>query len=170
MTSGFVVIDHSSTNGTFVNGKPVKRRRLTDGDRITVGPFTIVYRASTVPLTGTARMRTGDDTEVVKSGSLSGDLEEMPLPDVLRFMESLKKTGELAVLSATGERGTLYVREGQPIHAEFRDQIGIPAALTILRTRKGSFRFASKPVQVERATVMASLGLLLKDAASAPQS
>src|SRR3954453_3394727 len=31
------VIDLSSTNGTFVNDKRVKRARLTDGDRLRVG-------------------------------------------------------------------------------------------------------------------------------------
>jgi hypothetical protein len=117
-----------------------------------------------MPLAG--RARTGEDPAVVKSGALSGDLEEMPLPDVLRFIESLRKTGEVAVVAATGERGILYCREGQPIHAEWRDQIGIPAAIAMLKTRAGTFRFATKPVNVERATVMVSLTLLLKDAAS----
>ena len=31
------VVDLSSTNGTFVNGQPVKRGRLKDGDRLRVG-------------------------------------------------------------------------------------------------------------------------------------
>ena len=31
------VIDLSSTNGTYVNGKRVKRARLTSGDRLRVG-------------------------------------------------------------------------------------------------------------------------------------
>lgn len=165
-TSGFVVVDRNSTNGTFVNGKPVKRRRLADGDKVSVGPFTIVYRSSNATLPPSQRSRPGEDTEVVKSGSLSGDLEEVPLPDVLRFIETLKKTGEVALLSGTGDRGTLYVRDGQPVHAEFKDLIGMPAAVAILRLRKGSFRFAAKPVQVERATVTTTLASLLKDAAA----
>jgi pSer/pThr/pTyr-binding forkhead associated (FHA) protein len=34
---GIEVIDLSSTNGTFVNGKRVERARLTNGDRLRVG-------------------------------------------------------------------------------------------------------------------------------------
>lgn len=36
-TEGLDVIDLSSTNGTFVNGKRVKRGRLASGDRLGVG-------------------------------------------------------------------------------------------------------------------------------------
>jgi pSer/pThr/pTyr-binding forkhead associated (FHA) protein len=34
---GLEVVDLSSTNGTFVNGKRVKRARLEEGDRLRVG-------------------------------------------------------------------------------------------------------------------------------------
>lgn len=36
-TGGVDVIDLSSTNGTYVNGKRVKRARLVSGDRLGVG-------------------------------------------------------------------------------------------------------------------------------------
>ena len=36
-SDGLEVIDLSSTNGTFVNGKRVKRARLKNGDRLRVG-------------------------------------------------------------------------------------------------------------------------------------
>ena len=41
------VIDLSSTNGTFVNGKKVKRARLVSGDRLRVGrvELTVAQRA-----------------------------------------------------------------------------------------------------------------------------
>jgi ABC transport system ATP-binding/permease protein len=38
------VIDLSSTNGTFVNGKRVKRARLTSGDRLRVGRVELTVR------------------------------------------------------------------------------------------------------------------------------
>lgn len=37
--------DLSSTNGTFVNGERIASTRLADGDRLTVGRTTIVFRA-----------------------------------------------------------------------------------------------------------------------------
>jgi nucleotide-binding universal stress UspA family protein len=42
----WVVIDLGSTNGTIVNGKPVRRHRLAEGDRIEVGETTIEYHGA----------------------------------------------------------------------------------------------------------------------------
>lgn len=40
-----VIVDLGSTNGTFVNGKRVDRRRLSPGDRIVLGRTRLVYQA-----------------------------------------------------------------------------------------------------------------------------
>ena len=42
-SEGWVIQDLQSTNGTLVNGKPVQRVRLVDGDRVTLGPFELVF-------------------------------------------------------------------------------------------------------------------------------
>jgi hypothetical protein len=39
-----VLVDLGSTNGTFVNGQPVRRVSLTDGTRVTLGRTTLVFR------------------------------------------------------------------------------------------------------------------------------
>jgi hypothetical protein len=39
-----VLVDLGSTNGTFVNGQPVRRVCLTDGTRVTLGRTTLVFR------------------------------------------------------------------------------------------------------------------------------
>ncbi len=39
----WVIVDLGSTNGTFVNGEPVERSRLRDGDVITMGVSELVY-------------------------------------------------------------------------------------------------------------------------------
>jgi hypothetical protein len=39
-----VLVDLGSTNGTFVNGQPVRRVALTDGTGITLGRTTLVFR------------------------------------------------------------------------------------------------------------------------------
>jgi len=39
-----VLVDLGSTNGTFVNGEPVRRVILIDGTRITLGRTTLVFR------------------------------------------------------------------------------------------------------------------------------
>jgi hypothetical protein len=39
-----VLVDLGSTNGTFVNGQPVRRITLTDGTKVTLGRTTLVFR------------------------------------------------------------------------------------------------------------------------------
>jgi pSer/pThr/pTyr-binding forkhead associated (FHA) protein len=44
-----VLVDLGSTNGTFVNGQPVRRVTLSDGTRIALGRTTLIFRQD--PLT-----------------------------------------------------------------------------------------------------------------------
>jgi hypothetical protein len=46
MGDGWAIVDLGSTNGTRVNGAPVKDRRLQDGDTITVGDASLRFEAS----------------------------------------------------------------------------------------------------------------------------
>ncbi|MBX6768277.1 MAG: FHA domain-containing protein, partial [Actinomadura rubrobrunea] len=39
-----VLVDLGSTNGSFVNGQPVRRVTLVDGSRVTMGRTTLVFR------------------------------------------------------------------------------------------------------------------------------
>jgi len=157
----YVIIDRNSINGTLVNGKAVKRRKLTDGDRIAIGPFTMVYRAST----GGTKMRAMDETDVIRPGSLAGELSDMPIADVVRFIEALRKTGELTVIAPTGERGTILFRDGQPIHAEFKVTLGPQAAVALFKLKGGNFRFAVKTIEIPRASISTPLATLLSEAA-----
>ncbi len=157
----YVLIDKNSINGTFVNGKAIKRRRLADGDRIGIGPFMVVYRAST----GGHRLRALDETDVIKPGSLAGELADMPIPDVARFIEALRKTGELTVI-AGGDRGIILFRDGQPVHAEFKVSLGPSAAVALFRLKQGNFRFAVKAIEVPKATITSTLSSLLTEAAN----
>ncbi|MGH8998586.1 MAG: FhaA domain-containing protein [Acidimicrobiia bacterium] len=43
---GFSVFDLGSTNGTVVNGSPVRERRLSDGDELKIGSATIRFETS----------------------------------------------------------------------------------------------------------------------------
>lgn len=43
---GFAVFDLESTNGTVVNGAPVRERRLSDGDELRIGSATIRFETS----------------------------------------------------------------------------------------------------------------------------
>ena len=43
-----VLVDLGPTNGTFVNGQPVRRVTLTDGTRVTLGRTTLIFRRDRV--------------------------------------------------------------------------------------------------------------------------
>lgn len=41
---GYAIVDLGSTNGTLLNGEPVRERLLVDGDRITIGNTVLEFR------------------------------------------------------------------------------------------------------------------------------
>jgi pSer/pThr/pTyr-binding forkhead associated (FHA) protein len=43
-----VLVDLGSTNGTFVNGQPVRRVLLSDGTQVTLGRTTLVFRRDSI--------------------------------------------------------------------------------------------------------------------------
>ena len=47
-----VLVDLGSTNGTFVNGQPVRRVALTDGTNVTLGRTTMIFRQDAAPQGG----------------------------------------------------------------------------------------------------------------------
>lgn len=153
--AAFNVVDRGSVNGTFVNGTPVRRKKLEDGDRIGIGPFSIVYRNTT----GGAKkpVEPGNKTDRIHVGGLAGEIAEMPLFDVLKALEAMKKTGELSAVLGDGSKGTFYLRDGRAVHAECGTEQGEGAAVTLLRAREGSFRFSSKPITIGRVSLPESL-------------
>ena len=113
------ILDLGSTNGTFVNGEKVKRAELKLHDRILVGTsiLKVVDAAEMTtpgPTAGSAEARTRMQ-ELGKrandASTMSGDLTEVPLPDLLQLFATNKKSG---ILSLSGEhRGRIYLKAGQ---------------------------------------------------------
>lgn len=99
--------DFGSTNGTFVNGEKITKARLKEGDRILVGTniIKLVHRDNAD--SEGADMRVGgpnDDraaggrtTGATLTGSISGLIEEVPLPDLLQLFSTSKKSGVLVI-------------------------------------------------------------------------
>jgi pSer/pThr/pTyr-binding forkhead associated (FHA) protein len=129
IAGGKVVIeDLGSTNGTFVNGEKIKQSRLKEGDRILIG-------TSILKLVAQGSQEGLDDAEVrakleeaaaasaarqSKSSSMTGKIEEIPLPDLLQLFHTSKKNGVLAV---RGEHeAKIYMRQGRVYYAVIDDQ------------------------------------------------
>ncbi len=116
LVGGSVNIDDlGSTNGTFVNGERVTHAELQEGDRVLIGSniLKVVATDGSVPAgepmesvqTRTGTRGTGTDAR------MSGNLEEIPLPDLLQLFGSSRKTGTLTVTS-DGRVGRIHLRGG----------------------------------------------------------
>jgi hypothetical protein len=111
--------DLGSTNGTFVNGEKIRKVELKDGDRILIGTSIIKL----VSLEGQAVQPAMSETEARSkmqstanrrpaSKSMSGSIEEIPLPDLLQLLSTSRKSGVVALRSDWGT-GRIYLRKGQ---------------------------------------------------------
>jgi hypothetical protein len=106
--------DLNSTNGTYINGKMVKRQRLHDGEVIAIGNFRIKFNTSSVQsadFSGTTAMQLGPDGQApllkaffkLVNGSSAG--LEMP---VLKAVSTFGKPGA-CVVAVSHRRDGFYV-------------------------------------------------------------
>jgi len=143
-SSGFDVIDLKSANGTFVNGKPIKRATLKVGDLLTIGSTVMTYaRGSLEPLDNEGGFSfTARGIGLVIGGKrllskVSFDLKPKSLTAVVGPSGSGKST-LLSVLS--GQRmptnGSVEFA-GRNLHAsyeELRNRIGLVPQADLLHT------------------------------------
>jgi pSer/pThr/pTyr-binding forkhead associated (FHA) protein len=130
--------DLGSTNGTFVNGEKIRKVELKDGDRILIGTSIVklvyVDGENTNGLSETeARSRmavTANKRPPTKS--MSGSIEEIPLPDLLQLLSTSRKSGVL-VLRSDGGVGKLYLRKGQIYFASIDDSFNMGPRKAIFR-------------------------------------
>ncbi|WP_224243389.1 FHA domain-containing protein [Hyalangium gracile] len=125
ISAGNITIeDLGSTNGTFVNGEKVKQARLKEGDRILIG-------TSILKLIQQGADSANVDENVVKqkleeaaaaqaarstkTSSMTGKIEEIPLPDLLQLFHTSKKNGVLVITS--DREGKIYLRQGRVYYA-----------------------------------------------------
>jgi hypothetical protein len=128
-----MIEDLGSTNGTFVNGEKIKRATLKEGDRVLIGT-SILKVVSTDP-SQPARPR----REEMPSGgrgaqtrSMSGSIDEIPLPDLLQLFGSSKKSGVLVVRS-DDDVGKIYLRKGIVTFATINDLDEVPPLKRVFR-------------------------------------
>ena len=137
---GIEIEDFGSTNGTFVNGERIKKARLKEGDRILVGTniIKLVHRddiegtrrpnmpmigpnspGSTIPPPGGGTQHVNNPGGTF-TGTITGLIDEVPLPDLLQLFSTSKKSGVLVILSY--DQGKIYLREGRVYFATINDQ------------------------------------------------
>jgi pSer/pThr/pTyr-binding forkhead associated (FHA) protein len=163
----FAIIDRGSTNGIYVNGEPVKRKRLQVGDLIGIGPFDMTFQETI----DAGQAPKQEETVVVTTpGSFAGELSDVSVSEVCQLIDLNQKTGILD-FHYGDRRGKVYFEKGQATHAEYRELIADNAALELLSLTRGSFRFIAKEsVTVQRTIKRPTASLLLEAARRADES
>jgi hypothetical protein len=107
--------DLGSTNGTFVNGEKIKRGRLKEGDRVLIGTSILKLLSSDAPRDAVEAKRdlenVAQSRRTSQQRTMSGSIEEVPLPDLLQLFGTSKKTGVL-VIRTDADVGRIYLKKG----------------------------------------------------------
>jgi hypothetical protein len=119
--------DLGSTNGTFVNGERITKTTVGRGDRILIGSniLRVVSTSAEEPSPARnsgavaanrrgARRATGDSSS---ESRMSGELQEIPLPDLLQLFGTSKKDGVL-LIDTQVSIGRIVLKQGLVHHAE----------------------------------------------------
>ncbi len=144
MGGGAITIeDLDSTNGTFVNGEKIHHARLREGDRVLIGTSIL----KVVTLTGNPgleapasvpravaeraaqRQRSTRAEEVPR---MTGNLEEIPLPDLMQLFGTSRKTGVL-LLHSDQRTGRIYFDQGYVQWAVIESRSEVPPLKAIYR-------------------------------------
>jgi hypothetical protein len=155
-----VIEDLGSTNGTFVNGEKIKRAQLKEGDRVLIGTSIL----KVIVMDGSSHEQGRPNLEVVAAQrrtssprTMSGSIDEVPLPDLLQLFSTSKKNGAL-VIRTEEDIGRIFLQKGVIYYATIND-LGelapIKCIFRMLTWQKGLFDFDAsdtrefpKPVEV----------------------
>lgn len=140
---GVFVRDLGSSNGTFVGDERLERddpRPLAPGDRVDVGPFHFVVRG---PEELAAEGYSARDL-MSTTQTISGDLQELPLVDILQTILDRQRTGVLEVQGDDRE-GCVLFRDGVVCDAYTEAGLnGTLAVRSLLEARRGAFTLRSE--------------------------
>ncbi len=128
-----VIEDLGSTNGTFVNGEKIKRTSLKEGDRVLIGTSILKVVQIDPNASGVRKppaepaQRTGPQNK-----TMSGQIDEIPLPDLLQLLGTSKKSGVL-VVGSDDDVGKIYMRKGTVYFASINDLDEVPPLKSVFR-------------------------------------
>jgi hypothetical protein len=128
--------DLGSTNGTFVNGEKIKRARLKEGDRVLIGTSILKLIAGDAPRDSMDAKRelenVASQRRTSQARTMSGSIEEVPLPDLLQLFGTSKKSGVL-VIRTDDDVGRIYLKKGNISYAIINDLDDVPPLKSVYR-------------------------------------
>lgn len=95
--------------------------------------------------------------------AFQGSLKELPLPDIIQLVSVSGKTGKFT-LTRDADRGFIYLKNGQMVHALVGDLVGEEAIYALAIWNAGEFQF-SPSEEPDRQTITKSNTNLLMEAA-----
>jgi DNA-binding IscR family transcriptional regulator len=95
--------------------------------------------------------------------AFQGSLKELPLPDIIQLVSVSGKTGKFT-LTRESERGLIYLRGGQMVHAESGELIGEEAIYALAIWNSGDFQFAAGEEPQQQTITKSNTNLLMEAA------
>jgi len=168
----FVLKDLGASNGTYLNRRRVEEHPLKDDDKIGIGGriFTFMVRPETSvdslveraqALRKRGKTQALELSKIVPSQGLAGSLADFGLSELLQTIELNRKSGRLS-LATDEKKGTIHVREGQVVAAEFQEMAGEEAVHAMLLVEAGYFEFEAKEFDVEANVANSTSAILME--------
>ena len=95
--------------------------------------------------------------------AFQGSLKELPLPDIIQLVSVSGKTGKFT-LTRDDDRGFIFLKGGQMVHASVGDLVGEEAIYSLAIWNSGEFQF-NPGEEADRQTIAKSNTNLLMEAA-----
>ena len=130
-----VIQDLGSTNGTFVNGEKIKRAKLNEGDRILIGTSIIKLVAADPTSAGASLQKMeaqASRNRSTQARTMSGSIDEVPLPDLMQLFSTSKKSGVLVIRTDDAE-GKVFLEKGAIVFGSVNDQEEVPPLKSLIR-------------------------------------
>ncbi len=95
--------------------------------------------------------------------AFQGSLKELPLPDIIQLVSVSGKTGKFT-LSRDTDRGYIYLKNGQMVHAAVGDLVGEEAIYALAIWNQGEFQFNPGDEPPQQTITKSNTNLLMEAA------
>lgn len=164
----FRIRDLGSTNGTYVDGsRVVGDVTLTRGAKIEIGTSTITFCEMEGDVgaqddePSAAKTMIAERLPAASGDALHGDLAEIPPDALLQLLEMGHKSGLLELSPPDGDC-RIWLENGYPVHAESEKHLGFDAALVVVASNSGHFRFEPGVISRDRTLTATVTEILLE--------
>ena len=96
--------------------------------------------------------------------SLKGSLSSINLADIIQLVSNSKQTGRFVLTRANGQKGSIYLKGGEIIHADVEEFKGEDAIFTLISWDEGEFVFEEGAFDTPSSVIRPITSLLMEAA------